>query len=80
MQPLVADTGKIFYMESTCNHALQIRSNTVTVDTEGGDAIVWRDVLEMLGSVDSSGTLSSVVGASIYSAPETLPGACCEMF
>lgn len=69
VQPLVADTGKIFYMESTCNHALQIRSDTVTVDTEGGDAIVWRDVLDML----SCRIPLLVVGTKLYPASETVP-------
>lgn len=76
VQPFVNNTGKIFYMECTYKskygdnplYALQVRSDTVTADTEGGDAIVWRDVLDAL----SSRVPMLVVETSIYSAPETV--------
>ena len=77
VQPLVSDTGKIFYMECTYKskygdnplYALQIRSDTVTADTEGDDDIVWRDVLDML----SCRIPLLVVGTRLYPASETVP-------
>ena len=72
VQPLVADTGKIFYYAYEDDgplHILRIESDTVTPNVRGGDVIEWRDVLDAL----SSRVPMLVVGIRPYSASETVP-------